>query len=172
MPSGWFRFFWQDKDFYIAYGARNRVIAAVCFFLLIAIYALFQAPYGASGFLSHPASIFFLGLVEIFLIVLMTLVDTYVFDFKNRKVLHAFGFLGIVRKRSVKFSDIRQIDVQKVMKESFVDALQTESMRKLKKNYQLNFTTRSGVHYQVGVFDETAFRTLVRVAEDVRSGGK
>jgi hypothetical protein len=169
MLSGWYKFFWQDKNFHITYSSRNRAIAAVCFLLLLAIFLFFQ---GSSGFLFHPVSLFFFGLVEIFLAVLFTLSDSFTFDFRNKRVGHAFGFLGLVRRRAIKFSDIRQIDVQQAVKESFLDALQPESRRKLKKYYQLNFTTRSGVHYQVGIFDETGFRTLVRVAEDVRAGGK
>ena len=167
MLFGWYRVFWQDKKFYISYSARNRAVAAVCFVLLLAVFILFS---GSATVLFSPISLFFFGLVELFLLVMFTLVDTFVFDFANKKISHSFGFLALVRRRSIKFSDIRTMDVRQVVKERFIDALQSEDLRKKRKAYQLNFTTKGGVNYQVGYFDETKFRTLIRVAEDVKKG--
>lgn len=175
MLSGWYNFFWREKNFHIHYSSRNRAVAAVCFFLLLFLFVFFQMPGtsgGTAGFLLHPVSLFFFGVVEIFLAVLFTLTDTFIFEFGGRKVRHYFGFMGLVRKRAIPFADIQKIEVQQVVKESFLDALQPEARRKTRKYYQLNFTTRSGVHYQIGVFDDRAFRTLIRISEDVRTGGK
>lgn len=166
MQFGWYRVFWQDKNFYITYSGRNRGIAAVCFVLLLAIFIFFSG----SAVLFNPISLFFFGVVEIFLFVMFSLVDTFVFDFRTKKISHSFGFLVLVRKRSIKFSEIRSIDVRQVVKERFIDALQTEDRRRNRKAYQLNFTTKNGVNYQVGYFDETKFRALLRVSEDVRKG--
>lgn len=165
MLFGWYRVFWQDKKFFISYSGRNRGIAAVCFILLLAVFIFFS---GSAAVLFNPISLFFFGLVEIFLFVMFSLVDTFVFDFANKRISHAFGFLALVRRRSIKFSEIRSMDVRQVVKERFIDALQTEDRRKNRKAYQLNFTTKNGVNYQVGYFDETKFRTLLRVAEDVK----
>lgn len=167
MQFGWYRVFWQDKNFFITYSGRNRGIAAVCFVLLMAIFIFFS---GSAGVLFNPISLFFFGVVEIFLFVMFSLVDTFVFDFRNKSVSHAFGFLVLVRRRAIKFSEIRRIDVTQVVKERFIDALQTEDRRKNRRAFQLNFTTRNGVNYQVGYFDETKYRALLRVAEDVRKG--